>query len=69
MSASSLLVLVLLWSTALDLLSERSGLLAVVDAEAGAAPQQLPDCTATTDGGRCDRIDGNGGCPRVTEVK
>ena len=70
MSASSLLVLVLLWSTALDLLSERSGpLLSVVDAEAGAAPQQLPDCIATTDGGRCDRIHGGGGCPRVTEVK
>ena len=68
MSASSLLALVLLWSTALDLLSERSGLLllSVVDA---AAPQQVPDCTATTNGGRCDRIHGGGGCPRATEVK
>ena len=67
MSTSSLLALVLLWSTALDLLSVRSGpLLSVVDA---AAPQQVPDCTATTNGGRCDRIHGGGGCPRVTEVK
>ena len=70
MSASSLLALVLLWSTALDLLSERSGpLLSVVDAEAGAAPLQVPNCTATTDGGRYDRIHGGEGCPRVTEVK
>ena len=60
MSASSLLVL--LWSTAL--LSEKGRLLAVVNAEAS----QLPDCTATADGGQCDRIDDEGGCPRVREV-
>ena len=62
MSASSLLVLVL-WSTAL--LSEKGRLLAVVNAE---AISQLPDCTATADGGRCDRIDDERGCPRVREV-
>lgn len=61
--SSSLLVLVL-WS--IVLLSERSRLLAVVNAEA----TQLPDCTATTDGGRCDRIHDHEGClTRVTEVR
>jgi hypothetical protein len=70
MSASSLLVsIVLLWSTALDLLSERSRLLAVVDAESAQGQLLPPDCTAATDGGRCERIDGDGGCPRVREVK
>ena len=62
MSASSLLVLVL-WSAAL--LSERSWLLAVVDAKANS---QLPDCTATADWGRCDRIHDGEGCPQVREV-
>ena len=61
--SSSLLVLVL-WSTVL--LSERSRLLAMVNAKAA----YLPDCTATTDGGRCDRIHGHEGClTRVSEVR
>ena len=60
--SSNPLVLVL-WSIAL--LSERSRLLTVVNAEA----TQLPDCATTTDGGRCDRIRDHEGClTRVREV-